>query len=63
MKDYHVVAWNYVDEKGDPIIEIDENMKREEYKARVEGKFVYVSCSLLRAISRDAIDWAFAAGI
>jgi hypothetical protein len=56
--DYHVTAWNFVDEQGSPLIEIDEDMTREEYRDRVEGRFACISCGLLRPITREIIDRA-----
>ncbi len=58
--DYHVIAWNFVDDDGRPIVEIDEDMTRAEYKARVAGKFACENTMLLRAISREVIDAALA---
>lgn len=56
VPDYHVIAWNRVDKRGRPIIEIDEDMTRDEYLARIAGKFACENVSMLWAISASAID-------
>ena len=47
-----------MDEQGEPIIEVDQDMTRAEYEARVAGQYACISCSMLRPISSEAIDRA-----
>ncbi len=56
--DCGVKAWNFVDEAGHPIYEIDEEMTFAEYMDKVAGKYAAVTCGLLRPVTREAIDAA-----
>ena len=57
MSDYRMKAWNFVDEDGSPLLEVDCDVTAAEAQ-QLRGKFACVSLSLRRAITREEIDAA-----
>lgn len=56
--DVHVIAWNWTDFEGRPIVEVDEDMTYAEYESRIAGRYAAESVGLLRAISFSDLDRA-----